>query len=1019
MKSTTNAFLGGLKTDYHPLTQDQRGLTDALNATLITYNGNEMMLQNDMGNTKIQDSTTGNIMGLRDGFVPLGMKEHGGILYIASYNLNTKQGELGTIPSPVFNYTYNSAPDLNKYSNPVMSGLLPTATRSLIKYNGNTLTDPVEKYNLYTENAFQINDTRLRVGDKFLLSLDIDQINDRTVRKAWVTSSIPDSSQVVEIQFPQISQVQKHYDGQKYSGYGWFRLELLAKCAKSEHVVNLSNITDAAGRYWPDNSTLTGTINESEYWFLHDDITSIDVDRNIADFCYETYPNIEPGYLYIKLEPEMPHSFSLTDNKALVCVVFDSILPDIPTLNPPEEGYDPVPPFTGDENEVPDDPFLPDPEPNPDPEQPGETQDDVNPYLLPYDGTKFDTDGLNKRASGTRLRSPFRRYWNGQVVRDDDGNIIYEDSNESTTFADQTILYLSASTLSAFTSTFTNGDSELSFTNYFLRSNQLNTLSFDLYKSGGLMEKWRNDELLQSSFREGNNIPEGYTLTNVQFDDLFYCTNDIPNFNSLYTWHPLGTKISDDGTESRDLVNTLYIYHDPANENSAGTLTQIVGDQQASDLNTSTGQFGLASLDTKLLFNMCRDLYKADQQTVDLITQTEGVYDQFGCIPSRKVGQQFSIPYQHEKAIVAIPINEGDIPSDEGDSSSNTEYILALAIFPHVQFPKLQSKIEDGKILTYSPDDCLNIDLQDLPNVLDKLPTWVEPSTTSDWFLDYNEENTSRKKMQRAGGGQYENPDPGDFSIVENLQFYASDQMKTLVDQEFKVTSEDQTSSYNFENGKYIYNDGQPVNKGADWTLGQACAILPFVTRRTYLDIFGGLNEEISTSATYVGYPELRVNEDGLTYYLAAPYIKLELNNEEGNLVLNDLTEQNVLQHTGILVHLVDEQRENETYYHRDIVVHAEENGKFSPSDQFKLSQGYLTLVPVDDNWDAQLSLKNKEIPNAALGQDADLVTSYLNEHNCIFANIALDDDGNEYIAEEVAVRLLYCRAHEELVIPK
>jgi hypothetical protein len=46
-------------------------------------------------------------------------------------------------------------------------------------------------------------------------------------------------------------------------------------------------------------------------------------------------------------------------------------------------------------------------------------------------------------------------------------------------------------------------------------------------------------------------------------------------------------------------------------------------------------------------------------------------------------------------------------------------------------------------------------------------------------------------------------------------------------------------------------------------------------------------------------------------------------------------------------------------------------------------------------------------------------VTSYLNEHNCIFANIALDDDGNEYIAEEVAVRLLYCRAHEELVIPK
>jgi hypothetical protein len=44
MKSTTNAFLGGLKQDFHPLTTEQNFLTDALNATLITYNGNEMML---------------------------------------------------------------------------------------------------------------------------------------------------------------------------------------------------------------------------------------------------------------------------------------------------------------------------------------------------------------------------------------------------------------------------------------------------------------------------------------------------------------------------------------------------------------------------------------------------------------------------------------------------------------------------------------------------------------------------------------------------------------------------------------------------------------------------------------------------------------------------------------------------------------------------------------------------------------------------------------------------------------
>jgi hypothetical protein len=63
-----------------------------------------MMLQNDMGNAKIQDRMTGAVMGLRNGFIPVGIKEHGGIVYIASFNPNTKESELGSIPSPIFNY---------------------------------------------------------------------------------------------------------------------------------------------------------------------------------------------------------------------------------------------------------------------------------------------------------------------------------------------------------------------------------------------------------------------------------------------------------------------------------------------------------------------------------------------------------------------------------------------------------------------------------------------------------------------------------------------------------------------------------------------------------------------------------------------------------------------------------------------------------------------------------------------------------------------------------------------------
>ena len=43
-------------------------------------------------------------MGLREGFIPVGLEEHGGIMYIASVN-KEGVGEIGTIPSPIIKYT--------------------------------------------------------------------------------------------------------------------------------------------------------------------------------------------------------------------------------------------------------------------------------------------------------------------------------------------------------------------------------------------------------------------------------------------------------------------------------------------------------------------------------------------------------------------------------------------------------------------------------------------------------------------------------------------------------------------------------------------------------------------------------------------------------------------------------------------------------------------------------------------------------------------------------------------------
>ena len=75
-QTATNTWTDGLNKDLNPIVTPNTVLTDNLNGTLITYNGNEFSLQNDMGNVY----TT----RLSDGFYPIGMTEYGGILYIVS-----------------------------------------------------------------------------------------------------------------------------------------------------------------------------------------------------------------------------------------------------------------------------------------------------------------------------------------------------------------------------------------------------------------------------------------------------------------------------------------------------------------------------------------------------------------------------------------------------------------------------------------------------------------------------------------------------------------------------------------------------------------------------------------------------------------------------------------------------------------------------------------------------------------------------------------------------------------------
>ena len=95
-QQTVNEFKDGLNLDLHPLVTPKTVLTDNINGTFITYNGNEFCLQNDRGNKEVAELTSG--------YIPIGIKEHNGVLYIISVkNEGTEENpdwytEIGTYP---------------------------------------------------------------------------------------------------------------------------------------------------------------------------------------------------------------------------------------------------------------------------------------------------------------------------------------------------------------------------------------------------------------------------------------------------------------------------------------------------------------------------------------------------------------------------------------------------------------------------------------------------------------------------------------------------------------------------------------------------------------------------------------------------------------------------------------------------------------------------------------------------------------------------------------------------------
>ena len=167
IRASKNTFSGGLVMDLAPDTTPNTVLTSALNATLVTFNGNEMQLQNDMGNGRVETAR------LPEGYIPVGTCEFGDIIYIVSYNPLTNKSQIGCFPSPERNISSEeigntgqslSASDfqemtLNDQNQIVPTGELKASSVKKILYQNKL--NPGDKFVIYDKKNQILQETHI------------------------------------------------------------------------------------------------------------------------------------------------------------------------------------------------------------------------------------------------------------------------------------------------------------------------------------------------------------------------------------------------------------------------------------------------------------------------------------------------------------------------------------------------------------------------------------------------------------------------------------------------------------------------------------------------------------------------------------------------------------------------------------------------------------------------------------------------------------------------------------------
>lgn len=279
--------------DFHPLTVPNTMTTNCLNGTYLTYNGNEYMIQNDMGNGKVETAA------LPAGYIPLGTTSFGGIIYIVSYNPLKDVCQIGCFPSPERNFSYEELKE---------DGFqIHSITESDFKNGDNIIS---------FKTKVELTKLTLNPGDKFLITSDLEANADRITDYKNNSKKIGDNPKYLRLHV-----ATKDSSGRLVyldSSLKWYKFEE----NKYYYIPKDNTIEDTltASKYSIFNSKLSGNlylIAELETISMFSSTYTIDDNYNLilnlewkSDNWNETQKGIDPKYINF----DANEAFQLTNN---------------------------------------------------------------------------------------------------------------------------------------------------------------------------------------------------------------------------------------------------------------------------------------------------------------------------------------------------------------------------------------------------------------------------------------------------------------------------------------------------------------------------------------------------------------------------------------------------------------------------------------------------------------------------------------------------------------------------------